>query len=133
MAVQRGNTGTQSLSKGFAAKGKMFLFTSLTALVITGILLLITAVLLDKLSLSENTVRLLIYGVYIISGFSAGFVAGKWKKERKFLWGLSAGFVWLGIVLIISICINGTNMDTGALFPAIVSMIGGGMLGGMLA
>lgn len=133
MAVQRGNSGTQSLSRGVMAKGKLFLFTSLTALVTTVVLLLITAVLLDKLSLSEHTVRLLIYIVYIISGFSAGYVAGKWKKEKKFLWGLLAGLVWLVIVLIISICMNGTNMNPGELFPAIVCMIGGGMLGGMLA
>ncbi len=116
-----------------SGKWKMFLFTTLAAVLVTAVLLLLSAVLLDKLGLGSEQVRLLIYGVYIVSGLVAGLFAGKWQKERKFMWGALAGLVWLAVVLIVSLCMNGTALEVKELFPAVVCMVGGGMLGGMLA
>ena len=115
------------------SKCKMFVFTTLAAALIAVLLLLLSAVLLEKLGLNSEQVRLMIYAVYIISGLAAGLLAGKWKRERKFVWGALAGLVWLLVVLIISLCMNQASMDVKELFPAIFCMVGGGMLGGMLA
>ena len=115
------------------SKCKMFVFTTLAAALIAVLLLLLSAVLLEKLGLNSEQARLMIYAVYIISGLAAGLLAGKWKRERKFVWGALAGLVWLLVVLIISVCMNQASMDVKELFPAIFCMVGGGMLGGMLA
>ena len=85
------------------------------------------------MGLAEKQVRLLIYGVYIVSGLTAGFLAGKWQRTRKFLWGALAGLVWMAVVLIVSLCMNGTAVEVKELCPEFACMVGGGMLGGMLA
>ena len=115
------------------SKLKMLIFTTLAAVVAAAILLVLSAVLLDKLGLNAGQARILIYAVYIISALAAGLMAGKWQRERKFMWGALAGTVWLVTVLVVSLCTNGTAIDAGELFPAFVCRVGGGRLGGMLA
>lgn len=111
---------------------KMFLCSVIAAVIVSAILLLISAVLLEKMGLSEKQVQILVYAVYIISALIAGLIAGKWQREKKFMWGALAGVVWLAVVLAASIATNQTGIDAKELFPAVVCMIGGGMLGGML-
>lgn len=113
--------------------GKMFVITSLTATLVAAVVLFILAILLEKLGLSEEYVRIGIYITYLISAMSAGVLAGKLQKEKKFMWGALAGSIWFLIVFVISLCMNRMSIDVRGLFPAIVCMIGGGMLGGMLA
>lgn len=112
---------------------KLFLITTLFAILITAVLLVLSAFLLEKLGLSEGQVQLLIYIIYLLSALVAGMIAGKWQREKKFVWGALAGVVWFLVVLIASMCMNRMAIDTGGLFPAVVCMVGGGMLGGMLA
>lgn len=122
-------------SKNNNAKGivKMLIFSVLAALTVTAVLLLITAVLLDKMGLSASQSQIMVYAVYIISALVAGLIAGKWKREKKFMWGALAGIVWLLVVFAVSVARNGLGIDVKELFPAVVCMLGGGMLGGMLA
>ena len=54
--------------------------------IITGILLLILALLLYKLDLGENQVNIGVIAIYLISCFAGGFIAGKRTGSRKFLW-----------------------------------------------
>ena len=112
---------------------KLFLITTLTAIIITVVLLILSAFLLEKLGLSEGQVQILIYIVYLLSALAAGVITGKWQREKKFMWGALAGAVWFVVVLIASMSLNHMAIDTSALFPAVVCMVGGGMLGGMLA
>jgi putative membrane protein (TIGR04086 family) len=112
---------------------KMFFITTLAAALITAILLFILAVLLEKLGMNEKQVQIGIYAIYLVSAIGAGMIAGKWKREKKFMWGALSGAIWLALIMIISICMNGSGIDTKGLFPAMVCMVGGGMLGGMLA
>ena len=123
------------LKKGNSAvgMGKMFLVAMIVAILVAAILLVITAVLLDKLHLSEQQVRTMIYVVYICSSLAAGLVAGKWQRERKFMWGAVTGVVWLVLIFVASLVSNGSIMEVKELFPAAVCMVGGGMLGGMFA
>ena len=112
---------------------KMFIVTTLTAILIAAILLVISAFLLDKVGLNESQANLLIYAVYILSALFAGLIAGKWQREKKFMWGALAGLVWLVVVFAVSVARNGFGIDMSELFPAVICMLGGGMLGGMLA
>ena len=112
---------------------KLFLMTTLTAMIIAAVLLVLSAFLLEKLGLSEGQVQILVYVIYLLSAMGAGLIAGKLKREKKFMWGALSGVVWFVVVFIVSMCLNDMAIDAGALFPAVVCMVGGGMLGGMLA
>ena len=113
--------------------GKMIFLSMFVAILVAAILLLITAAFLDKLNLSEKQVRLMVYVIYICSALASGVSVGKWKREKKFLWGAIAGGVWMLLILVVSLISNGTSIEVKELFPAAVCMVGSGMLGGMLA
>lgn len=106
----------------------------LCAYAVTGVLLLILAVLLYKAGLSEENVNAGILLIYVISAFSGGFVIGKLTGAKKFLWGLLAGFLYFALLLLISFGIyhtlQGAPAETAAAF---VLCAGGGMLGGMIS
>lgn len=119
-----------------AAGGRVmdFIKALLCAYVVTGILLLILALLLYKAGLSEENVNAGILLTYVISTFSGGFVIGKLTGSRKFLWGLLAGILYFVLLLLISLGIyhslQGASVETAAAF---VLCAGGGMLGGMIS
>ena len=64
----------------------------LCAYLVTGMFLLILALLLYKAGLCEENVNLGIILIYVIGTFSGGFVMGKLEGQKKFLWGLEP--VW---------------------------------------
>lgn len=106
----------------------------LCAYVVTGILLLILAVLLYKAGLSEENVNAGILLIYVTSTFSGGFVIGKLTGQKKFLWGLISGVLYFVLLLLISFGIyhtlQGAPTETAAAF---ILCAGGGMLGGMIS
>ena len=75
----------------------------LAAYIITGALLLILALLLYKLQLSESAVNVGIIAVYVIACFLSGFLEGKMMKTRKFLWGGVSGLLYFVILAVISL------------------------------
>ena len=101
---------------------------------VTGVLLLLISFLLYRFDLSEQIVMIGIVAIYAISTFVGGFIAGKIKGERKFLWGLLMGLIYFLLLLFISFGVyrqvqqDGRNLLTTALL-----CIAGGMLGGMLS
>ena len=106
----------------------------LASFIVTGILLFILTFLLYKFDWDEQKVTAGIVAIYVISTFVGGFILGKLKRVRKFLWGLIMGVSYFALLFIISFGVyrsfegNGTNVITTFLLCA-----GGGMLGGMLA
>ena len=101
---------------------------------VTGLLLLLLAFLLYKLELGEAAVNGGIIAVYIVSCFLAGFVMGKLCGTRKFLWGMAAGCVYYGILLLVSFGMRETGTAAaGNLATSAVICIASGMLGGMLS
>ena len=111
-----------------------FLKSLLCAYIVTGILLVILALLLYKAGLSEEMVNAGILLIYVISSFSGGFVMGKLTGNRKFVWGLVAGILYFVLLIVISLGLyrsvqeNFMNLVTTFLLCA-----GGGMLGGMVS
>lgn len=86
-AKEYGNVGKKAI---------WFVKSLLCGYIVTGFLLLILALMLYKLGLSEQNVNAGIVLIYVISTFSAGFVLGKLAGKRKFLWGLFAGITYFG-------------------------------------
>ena len=69
--------------------------------IITGLGLVLLAVLLEKMQQGETFVKVGIVIVYILSGFVGGLIAGKKMKTRKFLWGILMGAAYFVILLLV--------------------------------
>ena len=101
---------------------------------ITALLLFLFALLVQKLQFQAGVVSIGISIVYVLSCFVGGFLAGKIKSRRKFLWGLFMGVLYLlvmcGITLIIK---RGTEGTFDGFVGNLLLCLGGGMLGGMVS
>ena len=111
-----------------------FLKALLASYIVTGIGLFLLTFLLYKFEWDEQMVTAGIIVIYVLSTFVGGFIMGKLKKNRKFIWGLLMGLLYFVLLFGISFGVyrsfdgNGTSVITTLLLCA-----GGGMLGGMLA
>ncbi|MBS6194382.1 MAG: TIGR04086 family membrane protein [Clostridiales bacterium] len=106
----------------------------LFAYLITGISLLILALLLYKMHLDEGMVTIGIIVIYIISCFLGGFFVGKKTGQQKFLWGTLLGLVYFLLLTAVSALTEPGLADgwTG-LLTSFVMCMGAGMLGGMIS
>ncbi len=116
------------------SKGIWLLKALLAGYVVTGVLLMILALLLYKIDLDEQKVTMGIIATYVISTFAGGFIMGKLVEEQRFVWGLILGVIYFLLLFAVSFAVNhqlqsnGTNLITTLLLCA-----GGGMLGGMVS
>ena len=101
--------------------------------IFTALLLLLLAFLLFKLGLSEEIVSIAIIGIYVVSTFFGGFIAGKKLQSRKFVWGLLIGCAYFGVLAAVSILVNQPVSELGdSVLTTFILCGAGGMLGGML-
>lgn len=105
----------------------------LFAYMLTAVMLLLLALLLYKVGLSEGTVSIAISAIYVVSTFTAGLMAGKKLKNRKFLWGMAVGALYFVILAIISLLVNQSVSELGnSFFTTLILCAAGGTMGGML-
>lgn len=102
--------------------------------VLTACLLLLLAFILYKFRISESIVNIAVIVIYISVTFAAGFIAGKYYKVKKFLWGLVLGSIYFLILVLVSLIggVSDTVIGSGVVTTWILCA-GGGMLGGMLS
>lgn len=119
---------------GKQSKAVWILKALLISYVVTGVFLLILALLLYKFNLEEQKVTMGIVLTYVVSTFAGGLILGKFVGERRFFWGLILGSVYFLLLLGVSVAVNhdfgsdGMNLITTMLLCA-----GGGMIGGMVS
>lgn len=111
--------------------------TLLVMYVVSTILLLILALLLYNMELSEETVRIGIIVIYVASGFTGGFLIGRQMQDKKYLWGLFAGGIYFILLFLLSLMLKATTADA-PVFDAVrilttlvlcaVSSMAGGMI-----
>ena len=106
----------------------------LVAYVMTGFFLLITAGLMYRFELSEGKVKIAVIGIYVLSCFTGGFLAGRMMKNRKFLWGRLLGFLYFAVMLTVSVAVGRELKEavmgiSTTFFICIIS----GMIGGIAA
>lgn len=113
----------------------LFLLKSLLfSYILTTALLLLLALVLYKMNLSERPVAIAIIVIYVAATFFAGFVTGKRLQNRKFLWGLLMGAAYFVVLAVVSLAVNQSPDALGdSFFTTLVLCAGGGMLGGMLS
>ena len=106
----------------------------LASYIVTGLLLLVLALLLYKLRLSESAVNVGIIAVYVVSCFLGGFLEGKMMKTRKFLWGNVCGLLYFTILAVISLAVNQSFSGGSSHFVTTLALcLAGGTLGGMVS
>lgn len=113
----------------------LFLLKSLLfSYILTGGMLLLLALLLYKVGLSQKVVSICIILIYVIATFFAGFFTGKKLKNRKFLWGALMGALYFLVLVVISLIVNRQpGVLSSSFATTLVLCCGGGMLGGMLS
>ena len=100
----------------------------------TGGALLLLALLLYRLRLSETIVNAAIIIIYVLATFLAGFLAGKCAQGRRFLWGLLAGTLYFVVLALVTLLFNHAFRDFGNhFFTTLMVCAGSGMLGGMVS
>lgn len=105
----------------------------LASYVLTLLLLCLLAFLLYKLHLTEGMVTIVISAIYVVTTFTAGFLAGKRMETRKFLWGAALGAAYFVLLAVVSLIIKTPETSLGNSFwTTMVLCVAGGTLGGML-
>ena len=106
----------------------------LIAYVITGVFLLILALLLYKCNLSEQIINIGIIVAYVLSVFVSGFYMGKKMKNKRYLWGLLSVSVYFVLLFAVSLIVNREFTGVqGGFLTTMLLCLGGGMLGGMVS
>ena len=115
--------------------GVMRIFQALlVSYIVTGILLLVLAVLLYMLNLDKGKVTAGITGIYVVSAFAGGYLIGKLQKVREFIWGLILGMLYFLLLVLVSVGVYHTLQgDTMQIVTTLILCAAGGMLGGMLS
>lgn len=99
---------------------------------ITVIMLFLGAFLMLKANLPEKTVDYLVPAMYLVPTICGGFYVGKKTDRRKFLWGVLFGVIFAVIHMLIALTWS-TDTYPGRMIQCFVTMIIGGMAGGMLS
>lgn len=116
------------------AKMMWMLKALLASYIITGIFLIVLALLLYRFELNERIVSAAIVAIYVLSTFIGGFIIGKLVRVRRFLWGMSLGVIYFALLLLITLGVyRGLNGDGTNLLTTFILCAGGGMAGGMIS
>lgn len=101
---------------------------------VTGVILLLLALLMYKAGPPDIVIRAGIIFSYIASSFVGGFLAGKCAKSKRYLWGILIGILYFAILFAVSTLLNKNALDQlGNTVMVFVMCSMGGMLGGMLS
>lgn len=115
-------------------KIKAVLKSLLFAYALTGVFLLLLALLLFQFDLGEGPVAAGIVAVYVLSCLLGGFMAGKLVRKDKYLWGVLVGLGYFLLLLAVSFAVQGKwDMSIQHVITTFFMCLGGGALGGMLS
>lgn len=106
----------------------------LISYIITAIILFALSLLLYKVNLGDNIIKIGVVVTYVVSCFIGGLLSGKGIRERKFLWGLICGGIYVAIILMISLMLGGQKDGNLTNYMSMMLLcLGSGMLGGMVS
>lgn len=129
------NLNNKMKSRDAKSNPAVAVFTAVFVMfIISGLLLLLLALLLYKMELSESVVKIGIIVIYVLSGVAGGFLMGKIMREQKFLWGLAAGAIYFILLFLISALVKGGfDMELTKVITTMILCGASGMAGGMIS
>lgn len=117
---------------------KNYIFQIIKVLIIDILITILSVLLLSfliyKFKFSDKVLKASIVVVYGISNFAGGFIIGKIKENKKFLWGIMSGVAYFVLLTLVSMLVTGELYGNGnmAVMAFVASTIGG-CVGGMLS
>lgn len=118
------------MKKGFFSVLKSLI----AAYVVTGLLLLFIALIMQKFGLSDKQIRLFVILIYGVSTILGGFVFGKMRKNRRFLNGMIFGIMYFVILILVSAVVNhGFENELGRNILSFIICTLGGIIGGIMS
>ncbi len=123
--------------KSSTSKIKNLLFIlKLTCLsfLLTAVFLLILTFIVYKTYMNDKNIAIGIIIIYALTNIICGFIAGKIKKNKKYLWGAIIGISYLVLLSLISLIVTKEFLgNNGMWLPATLATILGGTFGGMIS
>ena len=118
------------MKKGFFSVLKSLI----AAYVVTGLLLLFIALIMQKFGLSDKQIRLFVILIYGVSTILGGFVFGKIRKNKRFLNGMIFGIMYFVILILVSAVVNhGFENELGRNILSFIICTLGGIIGGIMS
>ena len=108
--------------------------TVIAMVIVTIILLLVLTLMLYKFKFSDNIVLIGIGIIYFISNFTGGFIIGKVKEQKRFVWGMAVGITYFAMLCIVSFLVTQSFFQNG-MSPVLglLCCVLGGAIGGMIS
>ena len=100
----------------------------------TAVLLFVLALFVWQLQPGGQVISIGISVVYVVSCLIGGFFAGKVQGTKKFVWGMLMGFLYVIVMLCITLIVKkGFHADLSQFVLNLILCLGGGMIGGMVS
>ena len=108
---------------------KTILRSLLLAYALSGICLLLLALMVFKLDIGQGIVTVGILVIYVVSCLAGGFLSGKLMRQNKYKWGFL-----VVLLMIVSFAVQRRwDMSAQHAITTFFMCLGGGTLGGMLS
>ena len=115
-------------------KVKAILRSLFLAYLLSGVCLLLLALLVFKLDIGKGPVTVGILVIYVLSCLAGGFLAGKILRQDKYRWGFLVGLCYFVLLAAVSFAVQRKwDMSFLHLVTTFFMCLGGGTLGGMLS
>lgn len=113
---------------------KTILRSLLLAYALSGICLLLLALIVFKLDIGQEIVTVGILVIYVVSCLAGGFLSGKLMRQNKYKWGFLVGLCYFVLLMIVSFAVQRQwDMSAQHAITTFFMCLGGGTLGGMLS
>ena len=113
---------------------KTILRSLLLAYALSGICLLLLALMVFKLDIGQGIVTVGILVIYVVSCLAGGFLSGKLMRQNKYKWRILVGLCYFVLLMIVSFAVQRRwDMSAQHAITTFFMCLGGGTLGGMLS
>ena len=85
---------------------KTILRSLLLAYALSGICLLLLALMVFKLDIGQGTVTVGILVIYVVSCLAGGFLSGKLMRQNKYKWGFLVGLCYFVLLMVVSFIVQ---------------------------
>ena len=108
--------------------------TIVVTAIVTIALLMVLALLLLKAGFEDKTVLIGIGVIYFAANMAGGFIIGKVKEKKRFIWGISVGITYFLVLSLVSFLVTGqVYQGDMPVIAGLLCCVGGGFLGGIIS
>ena len=134
MEKKAGKLVQNTEKKGMVGNLLSVLIVVMGMYLLSGVLLFLISAITYYGDLSGQIVEIGILVIYILVCLVGGFITGKIKKSKRYLWGMVSGVGYFFVLLLVSLAMNGFSVtDPVGLLTVFIICIASGTIGGMIS